>query len=98
MRQGPRDSMRTIIRCPSCFTHVYADARTCHGCGEPLGRRKILRRGSWIFIGLAVTGFTIARGIDLEQDSFNRARQEAAHARRTEVATRFVRAWLQGDT
>jgi hypothetical protein len=89
--------MRTVIRCPSCFTYVYDDARACHGCGERIGRRKILTRGSWIFIGLAVSVFTIARGIDLEQDKHNRFYREAEAQQRTQAAERFLYVWLTND-
>ena len=89
--------MRTIIRCPNCFTYVYDDARTCHGCGDRIGRRKILRRGSWIFIGLAVSGFAIGRGIDLQQDRRQRVRQEFEEAARSQAVRAFLRSWLLAD-
>jgi hypothetical protein len=90
--------MSTIIRCPSCFTYVYSDARTCHGCGERIGKRKLLRRGSWVFIALAVGGFTIARGIELSQDRANRARENAEQQRLIADADAFLRAFLLADT
>jgi hypothetical protein len=89
--------MRTIIRCPNCFTYVYQDARACHGCGERIGRRKILRTGSWVFIGLAVSAFTVARAIDLEQEKQWRDRKEADRSETVTAALHFVRAWLTDD-
>ena len=76
---------------------VYDDARACHGCGERIGRRKILRRGSWIFIGLAVTGFAIGRGIDLQQDRRNRVRNEFEAASRAQNVREFLKSWLAGE-
>jgi hypothetical protein len=90
--------MSTIIRCPNCFTYVYADARSCHGCGERLGRRKLLRGGSWLFIVLAVGAFTIARGIDLSQERMYERRTKAAQQWLANDARAFVAAWLQADT
>jgi hypothetical protein len=86
--------MRTIIRCPACFTYVYSDARRCHGCGERIGKRKILRRGSWVFIILAVTGFTFARGIELHQESRDRSRRQLEIAAEVDVTKSFLRSWL----
>jgi hypothetical protein len=90
--------MRTIIRCPNCFTYVYDDARRCHGCGDRIGKRKLLRRGSWMFIALAVAVFTIARGIDLRQDARNRDREEAEREVRAQVTRGFVYGALMGDS
>jgi hypothetical protein len=89
--------MRTIIRCPNCFTYVYDDARRCHGCGDRIGKRKLLRRGSWIFIALAVSIFAISRGIDLRQDARNRDREEAERDRQEVIIKAFVHAALLGE-
>jgi hypothetical protein len=89
--------MRTINRCPSCFTYVYSDARRCHGCGERLGRRKLLRRGSWVFIAFAVTAYAIGRSVELRQEQNGQARREVEQARRAETARAFLRAWVVGD-
>ena len=77
--------------------HVrLSDARACHGCGDRLGKRKILRRGSWIFIVLAVTAFTVARGIDLQQEKVWRFHRDEERQAQVEVAREFVSAWLVG--
>jgi hypothetical protein len=89
--------MRTIIRCPSCFTYVYDDAKACHGCGERVGKRKILRRGSWVLIALIVCAYAAGRGIELQQERKSRVRSELQSAERSRVVLGFVRAWLVGD-
>ena len=89
--------MRTIIRCPSCFTYVYDDARACHGCGERIGKRKILRRGSWVFIALIVCAYAVGRGIELQQERKSRIRSAFQAAERSHAVTGFLRAWLAGD-
>jgi hypothetical protein len=86
--------MRTIIRCPSCFTFVYSDARHCHGCGRAIGKRRFLTRGSWVFITLVVAVYAIARGIDLHQSERDRRRHEMETALEMERSTRFLRQWL----
>jgi hypothetical protein len=86
--------MRTIIRCPNCFTYVYSDARRCHGCGQKTGKRKLLPRGSWIFAILAVAGFTLARGIDMHQDKMSERRHQIQTAENVEKVSAFVRTWL----
>src|SRR6187401_1025647 len=90
--------MQTIIRCPNCFTYVYSDARRCHGCGEKIGRRKLLTRGSWIFALLAVTGFTLARGIDLQQEKRSERAHQIELAAQTERLSSFLRTWLGGSS
>jgi hypothetical protein len=89
--------MRTIIRCPSCFTYVYDDAKACHGCGERIGKRKILRRGSWIFIALIVCAYAAGRGIELQQERKSRIRSAFQSAERSQAVLGFLRAWLVGD-
>ena len=89
--------MRTIIRCPSCFTFVYDDAKACHGCGERIGKRKILRRGSWVLIALIVSAYAVGRGIELQQERKGRIRSAFESAERSEVVLGFLRAWLVGD-
>jgi len=89
--------MRAIIRCPSCFTYVYDDAKACHGCGERIGRRKLLRRGSWVVIALIVCAYAAARGIKLHQDRQSRVRREFEAAERIEVVRGFLHAWLMAD-
>jgi hypothetical protein len=86
--------MRSIVRCPQCFTYVYSDATTCHGCGHKIGRRRWLTRGSWVFITLAVAGYGIARGIDLHQEK--RDREIRQHEQETEMAAArsFLQSWL----
>jgi hypothetical protein len=86
--------MREIRRCPACLTYVYSDARRCHGCGERLGRRRILTRGSWIFIVLAAAGFAIGRGVDLEQEKTHRVALAIEEASRAEMIKAFVAEWL----
>jgi hypothetical protein len=89
--------MRTIIRCPSCFTYVYSDARQCHGCGYVIGRRRWLTRGSWVFITLAVAGFAVARSIDLFQDKRDRERRQMEALIEDEQSQAFLRRWLSAS-
>ena len=89
--------MRTITRCPSCFTYVYDDAKACHGCGERIGKRKLLRRGSWVVIALIVCAYAATRGINLHQDKQSRVRREFAAAERASVVRGFLHAWLTAD-
>jgi hypothetical protein len=89
--------MRTIIRCPSCFTYVYDDAKACHGCGERVGKRKILRRGSWVLIALIVCAYAAGRGINLHDERQSRIRSAFETAARSHAVTGFLRAWLAGD-
>lgn len=86
--------MRSIIRCPNCFTFIYSDARNCHGCGHRIGKRQLLTRGSWIFIILAVAGFTVGRGIDLKQEKVS----ELNEIERIDDIRKFLRTWLTGPT
>jgi hypothetical protein len=92
--RNPETAMRPIIRCPTCFTYVYADARDCHGCGQRLGRRRWLTRGSWVFITLVVAGFAIARSIDLHQEKRDRQRRQFDTALEIEHTSAFVKQWL----
>jgi hypothetical protein len=86
--------MRSIIRCPACYTFVYSDARHCHGCGQRIGKRQLLTRGSWVFIVLAVAAFIVFRGVDLQQDRHFRLRQQMEKAESIESTRNFLRTWF----
>lgn len=97
MRRDPELPMREIRRCPACLTYVYTDARRCHGCGERVGRRRLLTRGSWIFIVLAAAGFAIGRGIDIQQNKRDRLARALAETARSDLVSSFVGSWIEGN-
>ncbi len=91
-------SMPRIVRCPSCFTYVYDNARNCHGCGGKLRNRRILTRASWVFIALSVTTFTVIRGVVLAQERRARVVREMEENQTRDAMEAFVNAWLRGST
>ncbi|HYC77977.1 MAG TPA: hypothetical protein VEI02_10150 [Planctomycetota bacterium] len=89
--------MPNIVNCPHCRTLVYDTAPRCHGCEEPLRRRRRFRRGTWAFTAFCVGAFTLVRGIDLLQDRRDRVRREIREEMENEVARTTAIRWLTGD-
>jgi len=76
---------------------VLAGARACPHCGNKLGpgaRKRLLTRGSWVFIAVVLAIFTLADTVSLlrERNLNEEVRRESR------LATRFLTAYFSGDS
>ena len=100
-RHGPdsrRTAMRTIIRCPSCFTYVYDDAQgraTAAASGSASARSSAGAPGSSSPSACAPTRSAAASTSSRRSEPGSGARRRPPSARKP--CARFLRAWLVGD-
>ena len=88
--------MARITRCSTCSAHVHADSTACHTCGDPLeGRRRLLGRGAWTFIILAVGVFAVCDSVHLLNRERNRQYRDTLGMK---TADAFLKAYLRDDS